>query len=171
MVMKMLYSGGVDVFADTTSGFEAEAVLGLPRKSGFLSHCAGKAVKVLDPHRHILPHTYSYDFVWLDRDQVDQAQSQIKFMREMGVRVEPGSVPRIIESLRRDRPRALKILESYEGAKIMKLNFRHIILNPQEAALRLKEIVPSLDVERAAAAVVRRTPRCHPSMMEHELAA
>lgn len=168
LVMRMLYAGGLEVYAENRTSFEVDAVLGLPDDPGFLAECSGRALKVLDPHVFQVPREYVYRFVWLDRNPRQQALSQAKlFEAFLGLKQKSHEIRRVRQSLVHDRPRALALLRSYENSKLLILRFADVLADPTLVAARLTTFVGrELDVGVMAACVVPREPKCLPYMLE-----
>lgn len=173
LVMGMLHAGGLPVHAENHIAYEHVDVLGLPDETAWLDRCAGKAVKALEPLHHRLPAGRRYRFVLMKRDPVEQAKSQVKFMRLVGgVRVGDDAVQLLAESLRQDYPRMLGHLTDL--GPVVTLRFEEVLADPPRAARLLASFLnfaEPLDVAAMAARVRPRGPECLPGLLELDLMA
>lgn len=168
LAMTMLWAGGMPVYADTACGFESEVVDLLPLKTTWMQNAVGRAVKVLNPHINVLPQTYGYNFIWMDRNERDMALSMAKFSRTLiGVNMSHTDQIRLERNLKQDRATVLPLLRRYEESRLLMLNFADIVTRPEEAAETLANFCDcDLNPEKMASVVVRRSPKCYPGMME-----
>jgi hypothetical protein len=175
VTMQMLHAGGVPCIGEWPA-FEVGDVNGAPVDPAFMARYPGHALKVLDPHRTKLPPLASGGvLIWLDRDPVEQARSQAKFVHLMtGVPVPNRAHMRSwTAGLRSDRVPALA---QFGGWPKLLLDFEQIVTDPRRAArsiaTRLEPWWPNLDAERMADQVRPRPPACAPDLaMELRLVA
>jgi hypothetical protein len=81
LALQMLAAGGVDCVGPYPSFEDAEHdQLRRTAPAEWAARAAGKAVKVLDPHRNPPPIGPAYRVLWLFRDWADQARSQLKMV-------------------------------------------------------------------------------------------
>jgi hypothetical protein len=186
MMMAMLHAGGIEPYCDPEDvghGYEAHEVAWLPSPSTWIRRCAGKAVKILDPHRHTPPPGYPYRVVFMVRDVDQQAQSLLRFTRKfVGTRVRVGiaGLPKLRASLRRDVARGQELMRALDP-KLLVVPFENVLSEPLwwafevlRHATRPDGDVPfTVDLERvnAMARVVRdRGPKALRRPAELELA-
>lgn len=170
MMMRMLHAGGVDVVADNLDSYETESTLGLPRDSGWLNMCAGKAVKVIDPNRYRLPRRLSYAVIFMRRDPAEQAKSKAKELKGT-IRVTPS----MLSALRQYIPAAYRQairecnLRNTSG-DALEVQFERVLDNPKHEAWRVKGWLARagfvVDAERMAAEVIPRGPECSDGLLE-----
>ena len=162
LMMRILYDSGMEVYAKSLASFEHSDVLSLPSCSTWMSKCEGKAVKILDPHRHVPPRGYEYRFLWMERNHVEQAKSQIKFLKATGMNVPRTAVGAIARSMEQDEPIAAKVLAGFKDSRIMRVRFGRLISKDESLARRIAEFVglPAIDYR----SVVHRSPLCLPGM-------
>jgi len=175
LVMRMLHRGGMPVVADDFASYEDLRVTLLPAHAEWLPECVGKALKILDPHEHLLPSAiYAYRFLWLTRDLREQARSQVKFIRANGFRIESQAWRWTERGLAKDVKRSIDVLQSrYQSSTLLPIRFEHLLAQPGAEARRIAEFC-GLAPERApimAACVKQRTPKCLPYLMEYEIVA
>lgn len=166
MVMQMLSAGGIECIGPFPA-FEVDEVKHAVSES-FIRLAAGRAVKVLDPHRVGLPGDVRV--IWLGRNHEQQAMSQAKFIALMFGRV-PNRTDRraMVRNYVKDR---LAVAKTLRGRPVLGLSFEEIIGNPLLAAAKMRQFlepVASLDATKAASAVIPRSHRCMPGL-EIELA-
>lgn len=175
LVMQMLHAGGMACIGDAPD-FEDSVNTGGHVDDQWLAMQAGRAVKILDPHRvgGGSPKTHRL-VIWLDRDVDEQAKSHSKFLHHMaGMPLFNREQRRLCaNSLKRDRARALV---QFKGQPILLMPFEMLIGKPLEAAglivdhLRVDQLRfrHPLDIAAMAAVVVPRTIECMPDLSIEE---
>ena len=177
LMMQMLYAGGMPLHPNASflSG-ECDETLRLEYgDTDWLDEVEGGALKVPEPQHLRLPTDREYRFIWMRRDETEQAKSCRKFMRWVtGSEVIPANkVKHLAASIKRDTPNILAMLrEDYHPAEVREFRFEDVLGAP----LRLSEYVAKfcgwgLDVEAMAAVVKQRPAKCLPYMLEERLAA
>lgn len=170
MVMRMLDAGGFPVVCPPdrrgTSYEDGRALLfdGSECSGSWLVGATG-AVKLLDPQRFRLPETLRQGSraIWLARNPVEQAKSQMKFLSILlGLRVNASERKRLVKSLRDDEPKALAALPPTR----LFLRFEEVLAEPLVAARAIASFVGPLDCEAMAAVVARRAPECAADMSQ-----
>lgn len=173
LVMQMLDAAGVPVVGSYPD-YEDDVNMSLPAldaQRDFASRCAGKAVKLLDPHLHAPPIGLDYRCIFLTRHPVEQAKSILKLIGARGDR----QARRAMESsVRRDTVRARDAVTRIGTGQFYNLPFEHIIHDPLGTAQQLQSYLrpwhgPPFDVEAMARRVRRRPATCLPYMLELEL--
>lgn len=175
LVMQMLAAAGVPVTGDAVyPGFEDERVLALltggPRR--WITEARGAAIKFLDPQRYRLPAGPRYKFIWMKRDEREQAKSQIKFMEAMfpgSVRTDRPARLLLAASYAADKPRALARLAEVSSDPPLTIAFEDLIRSPRATADTLAAYIGGLDADKMAACVLPRNPKCYPGLMESKL--
>jgi hypothetical protein len=169
MVMRMLYVGGIDVVANLGRiSFEDDRASSIPLAASFIKECQGKAVKVLDPHRHQLPSGFRYRLIWLHREPIEQARSTLKFMQVCGLGVPQNRETRhaLAASFKVDYRAFLRVSAGL-NMSWLRLWFEDILAFQVEAATRLQDFVGChLNIPAMADAVQARGPHCLPGMLE-----
>lgn len=135
----------------------------------------GSAVKWLDPHRLRAPFRDKAVVIWLDRDVIEQAKSQIKMISLLYggiIPIDADPAPMAM-GLRRDRIKARRVVDRYP---VLPLTFEELVTDPLTAAgniaLWLSRWFPVLDPERMADAVLPRGVECLPDLaIEQRLVA
>jgi hypothetical protein len=164
MVMRMLDAAGMPVVADSRASFESD-LFRQPRLMDW-NQFAGRAIKVLDPHRWCFPAASNVRFLFLARFPIDQARSQGKLLRACGVPVSRQQVAGIAKSLVDDYDRFRFHLQPHP---FLVLRFEHILFKPAREAARIGAFLgegfstPEA-IERMAGVVERRKPACRPDM-------
>lgn len=169
LVMQMLQAGGVDVTGEHPA-FELVEFTG-PRELAFLSRFRGRAVKIIDPYLFDWRGAPELKVIWLDRDPVEQAKSQIKFgawVANLPVKQTRSLLRQWTRSLRKDRPKCLALFKAL-GCELLSLSFESLVQEPLAAARCLAEFTGAAPAEAMAAVVRPRGPECYPGLLEVEL--
>ena len=176
LVMRMLAAGGAPVVGEAPD-FERFTIAEMADPALTEAHVRGRAVKALEPHRlgnrHPLLTVRPRHAILLSRDPVEQAKSQINFVRtlaEDAMRT-PGLLyshrpdnrvlrRAITAAIVRDQARAGTMLRT-GNVPVTPLRFEMIVTDPAAAADRLAfQLRPwwRLDAAAMAAVVRRRDP-------------
>jgi hypothetical protein len=140
LVMQMLSAAGIDC-TGLPPTWEEKPPKGADA-AYWVEHYAGRAIKVLDPHRLCPPKGPAYRVIWLDRNIRQQALSHLKFLRALRL-ADPQMPDKVIvkkfeKSLIRDRPRATSVLRGLAGEEnCYNLRFEDIINAPHVAAKQI----------------------------------
>ncbi len=128
----------------------------------------GRSIKLLDYFQwHDRLPDVPWRFVWSDRRPRQQALSQVKLMRAIGVRIAPFAADGLATSLRHDRG---PLLSRYRAVGVVHhTSFEALLRYPTiEAAGLSFAFDGEFDAASAAAVVVPRAPDCAPDL-RHEL--
>lgn len=175
LVMQMLHAAGVPTFG-TFPAFEDNLNMRLPQieaQREFVQACAGKAVKLLDPHLHAPPIGLEYRTIFLTRHPVEQAKSMLKLI---GSGTDRKARRAMEHAVRRDTGRAREAVIRIGDGRFYNMPFEHLIHDPLGSAEAIAKWVWKygdlpLDVEAMARCVRRRPASCLPYMLELELLA
>jgi hypothetical protein len=170
LAMQMLAAGGLPCVGRFPA-YEDGRVLAPRLDADWLRTLGGHAVKVIDPHLHAWPREVPRVVVWCDRDPVEQARSQAKFLSILaGATVDRSTVRALASSCRRDRASNLR---SFQRAPLLVLRFEDVIARPRREAVRLNQFLGGgLDPDAMTAAVRPRGAACAPGLaLEAELIA
>lgn len=172
LMMRMLYMGGLDVVANCgRTSFEDDHCTRVPLAAAFITTCEGKAVKVLDPHRHRLPHGFKYRVIWMKRDYDEQARSQLKFLSLVGGMAIPNkrqAEKKIAASIEFDHRLSMAMLVNEYRSSMLRVSFESLLINSEDEAARVAAfcLPDALDVAAMAAVVVPRPFACLPGLLE-----
>lgn len=167
MLMRMLDAGGIPpVEGSQPISYELPTIDLLGRLD--TKDVIGHASKILDfvihpDFRMVLGPQWR--FLWLDRNRTQQARSQIKFIETIGgVPLGPDAEAALVESYRRDRPRALRLLGAL--GQVTTFKYEHVLTDPLGAAYKIQQAVEPLDFDPVAANCVvhDRDPACRPDL-------
>lgn len=167
LVMQMLNAGGMPCAGEYPAFEAAESsghLGGASISAEWLASIPGHAVKILDPQNGRIPRSVCC-VIWCSRDYHEQARSQAKFAAMFGMPVNRDTVRAFEESYRRDKPAAVKSLLRTGTSGIMEVRFDDLLRNPQDEARKIADYCcTTLDVEKMATQVRRRSPLCAPGM-------
>lgn len=170
MVMQLLDAGGIRC-AGRAPAYEPERASPESFDPDFIASCAGGAVKLLDPYRVPVIQAPAL-VIWCRRDFMEQAKSQIKFVRLIfQIDVRSSAKEKMRKKLIEDHDKAWKWLSKMpERLAFMQVLFEDLIRDPVVAARAIGDFIRphgfSLDDQAAATAVIPRTVRCLPGLLE-----
>lgn len=131
-----------------------------------------EAVKIIDPHRGKLPFINAV-VVWLDRNFIQQAISQVKFCTMLnGLRYDPRAAQRICNSLKLERTQAIT---TFTGLERVTVAFEDAIEAQDKYCTAIKEFLApwhSLDIDKMLSCIQprQRGAKCEAGL-EIELAS
>lgn len=164
MLMRMLDAGGIPpVPGSAERSYEVGDVI---RSRAWWMSLPGHAVKLLDALQWgaQLPTAVTWQFIWSDRDPIEQARSTVKFAGAVipGV-LDPDAEAIIARSLRADREQLLERLADH--GDVLVTSFEAILSDPHDEAERIARFL-ELPFNPATAAVVahERGPACAPGL-------
>lgn len=161
LVMQMLAAGGMPCIGEYPAYEPPELGAGVVSYE-FMNQHPDHAFKWLDPKHVTLPYP-PVMVIWLTRNRLEQAKSQVKFAQQVcGMRMQPHAVRGMTEQIGKDEAWAKRITRPAHT-----LHFELLINSPRVAAGKLaKMLAPfaTLDVEAMAAQVVKRRPGCERGM-------
>lgn len=160
MVMTMLDRGGFPV-GDVGPAYEVRT----PMLPGQVSPAAlvpfrGMAVKWIDPTLAIVPHGVKARTIWLDRDPMEQARSQLKLL---GLKASRHQLRALAASLRSDAVKARQIVDRF--GPVLPMSFERILAAPIIEAVRIQQFLGTLNIAKASHAVIRRAAACAPDLI------
>lgn len=134
----------------------------------WVSEQRGRAVKVLEPHRHgwVFPEG-DYVCIWLDRDLDEQAKSHVKFQTEKrGIIIANprGARRQLIKMMKTERAEGIQMCESLGPTYYT--SFETLLDHPFQTASEIAfhcEIHPYW-IPAMGARVARRAPECRPTL-------
>lgn len=171
LIMRMLHVGGLPVIIDENNFvsyeyYQTERFSSIGN-SDWLK--PGHAIKILDIHRKKLPADKEYKIIYLLRDPLQQAKSQIKLMHETGIFLQ-GSQPhkKIKKSIEIDN---IKASLYYQKFAHIKISFEDLISDTKNVCQKLQlfigpidEHLHFLDLQAMENIVVKRSVSCMPDM-------
>lgn len=163
-MMQALQAGGIPTVGDWPAFEPAEA--GFPVDPGWLAAQAGRAVKVLEPHRSPAAMKVPHLAIWMERNLNEQARSQIKMVAALSVAGATATRRErrlMSEALKHDTRKALALLHPV----IARVEYEDLVERPVAVMHRIARRLPPgwrLDPEKAAAVIHRRDPRCAPGL-------
>ncbi|WP_332116022.1 hypothetical protein [Azorhizobium caulinodans] len=161
MVMTMLDRGGFPV-GDRPPAYEAQTPMVAGNvKTDALRPFAGMAIKWIDPTISRAPAGMHARTIFLHRDPIEQAKSQLKLMGMAPVR---RHVRTVAASIRRDTEKCQQIVRAL--GPCLFTSFERILSDPAAEAVRMEAFLadPVFDPARAAAAVRPRSAACAPDL-------
>lgn len=171
LMMSMLAAGGVPTVGNVPDYEVSEAMSG-KIDATWLASCSGKAVKILDPHKHIWPGPTLRPpllIIHMTRDHKQQAASILKFTKASGANVRDTRTARraLKSGLYHEAHRVDAAISSLRPIVRLDLQFEGLLADPAGSAQWLQGALctqHSLDVAAAAKVVLPRSPDCMPDM-------
>lgn len=166
MIMGMLDAGGIQPVAGTSEAsyeLEVDALHALTT-----ADVVGRSVKILELWRYGPLPPAEWRIIWLDRDPLEQAKSQTKFLMSLTPGLlsvtEDEAVRRFAESYNEQRAASLGVLRRRSPVTV--IQFERVLANPSKAAKVIAGVCPEWTFDRAAAAAVvhDRGPECLPDL-------
>lgn len=162
MTMQMLHAGGVPVQGEFPA-FEPFEIDMIP-----WGQVQGTAVKLVDSHLQFPPtdRNPGYRVILTTRDITQQAMSQVKFLKAAGFHLAIDS-KQLRQSIIRDNATIRNWAEQQES--MLHIPFERTLSEPAATARRIRDFIGpefSIDVDRAAAVVIKRSPKCYTGMLE-----
>lgn len=173
LLMKMLLHGGLPVFVDPKFHpyYESSLQMTLPTNYSWLNECKGAAVKVLFPFCLDLPKGFSYKFVWITRNPIEQSKSLLKVARlsgdaflkannkniNFGEKLDIDSCSLNPYEIKMASRSALQTLKSH-NMPILIVSFEDLISQPMETAILISNFLPeyNLNINEMTKSVVPR---------------
>ena len=170
LMMRMLHVGGMDVYAENPFSYETHDNFRLPHDTDWLSQAENKAMKILEPLEFYPPRGREYRFIFMTRDPIQQAKSQLKFLSATmeDFEVSRHALTKIKRSLKRDTPKAIEMLISYPASQLIVVPFEALIAHPTGEAMRVSRLCGGLNVLAMAGTVIERSSDCLPYFLELE---
>lgn len=176
LAMKMLEAGGIPLYYNADDPLH-NALREHPDhsrlKAGdnqWVKNCEGMAVKVLMPCFHPLPVDLEYRFIWMDRNSKEHAKSNRKFinvLKHVPIQ-EIFSKREFVERHKKYTIKGLKYLkDTHPISSVKRIRFETVLKRPWGMALEIAAFLEvPLDIEKMAAIVEPRSPRCYKGFLE-----
>lgn len=149
LCMQMLQAADVPCLGEFPA-FEPDCV-GFNRSTAALLDTRGFAMKIIDPHVSKWPHRFNAKIIWLSRNVVQQAKSQVKFINLTENNSIPGQAWRAIaKSLKADRWKCVEWWNSCVTEPLF-LSFEDLVGDPLTSSRRLAgflDIAPDIQAMR-----------------------
>lgn len=160
LMMQMLNAAGVRCYGEHPSYEDHRANIGGDIAS-LISDFRGGAIKILDPTYHKWPSDPECVFIWMRRNRFEQAKSNVKFMKAMGIHMPKGAIAQLQKSFVNDEPRALKLIRA-TGGEIVFCTFEQAIRGEITAVSDALGINP----DKMRSVIVPRGPECLRGLLE-----
>jgi hypothetical protein len=166
LVMAMLAAGGLQTVGAAPL-FEHPQYIARRTDFRFLRRQNGKVIKWVDPIATIIPHDVVGPVLWLDRDMIEQAKSQIKCANAFGENwpIDAAMIAEVEGQIHTKRNTALARAATVGPVTI--LTFEELLFDPVGSAKTLREVFQTfsnLDIEAASSVVRSRSPQCAAGM-------
>lgn len=175
LMMAMLQAGGLPLYYDKgkETSWETDKQSLLPEHCAWLSECEGKAVKILEPCYSEIPSSSGLEYrsILMFRNPIEQAKSQLKFLRAVGgFRVDTSNrmVKRLAHSIAADGQPMMESLERL--GPVFPVVFEILLTKPVIVARQVEEFLGiCLDLDAMVAQVRKRPTGCLPGLLELDL--
>lgn len=171
LVMRMLAAGGVPTIGTAPDWESPENVRLLEDDPIAWAHAIdGKAVKLLDAHRHQLPDLSDFRLIWLQRDAREQAKSMLRLLGTMfsTIQIDRKSIRAMQSGIQRDTPLALRAIGLAGSHRSIAMPFERILNQPLLSAHVLCDFldIPANRALIMASQVMKRSPAARTVPME-----
>jgi len=163
-VMMMLDAGGYPVWGEPPD-YE-------PQYMPYPPEHIGVAVKTLMPHRFGVP-LGQHRYIWLDRDRLEQAKSQVKLAERKGLtkklsdRDREIAIQRTLWNIPKERGLAMNALRR---EKVLVLSYEKLLADPENVAKRIEKFSRrNLDICAMVDMIAIRSPACAETFLEADL--
>ncbi|MCS0501575.1 sulfotransferase [Ancylobacter mangrovi] len=161
LVMTMLDRGGFPVVGSRPA-YELDEMRPGQHQEATLRQMRGRAVKWIDPTAFPVPIGTRALTVWMHRDPIQQARSQMKLL---GLEANRQDARRMAARLRADELRARETVRRL--GPVLDIAFESILQDPTGTAIRLSVFLEGhgkLETAPAASVVIPRSPLCAPDL-------
>jgi hypothetical protein len=146
LVMTMLHRGGLPVYADSHTGYEASKVISLDRDNSFLYELSANkqshtVIKILHPYITALPLDIPVKVIWMHRNAKDQAKSQRKLLLHAGVEVPRQEIHQLAKLTTRIHKKMTKAFKR-SGISWLPVEYSRLKSDPGEVVKRLTNFLP-----------------------------
>lgn len=164
LLMQMLHAGGIKVIGNSVS-YEDPRTEPLNRKADTTFMQLGKAIKIIDLHRKQLPDNIPCRILYLTRNNVDQAKSQIKLLQQVcNVPVPNKEYKAFSKQINIDNAKAFEKMAK-KGYKYLPLSFGQLIEDSYHTCVSITKFLQiDLDIQKMIAVVIKRPLECMPDM-------
>lgn len=160
LIMQMLYSGGLPVFADSTRKadqhnekgyFEHPDVDNIRKDNSFLKNCRGKAVKIVAHRMYWLDDSLNYRVIYMHRNIHSTCRSQEEMIKVRGKQ------PEDIEVVKQKYLNFLdRFLNDFQDWDMKEFNYEDILDEPRLHSYYMAKFLSlSLDTRKMSKAVDR----------------
>lgn len=177
LMMQMLHAGGVPCIGEWPAYETSASNFGSFDPVAFAA-LRGTAIKLIDPARLPIGAMPNHIVIWLERDPVEQAKSQVKMMQGFGAGVPANrkTIRTMVSGIRRDTGPSMAALGIRAVCPSIRIQFEYL-LDPFGNKVAMAALVGflsrhgygDLDLGKMVGQIRRRSPECYPGMLEFEL--
>lgn len=166
LMMSILQAAGIPVVVDSNASMEFGKVCSLPDEYAWMEDIRGKAVKIIDPKNWPPPAHLPIRWIWMHRNPLEQAKSQLKFLRATFPNgAPPIDLHRLLASIARDNIGVPTWLENTPGWTVHRVAFENLLLAPHVVIEDLGRFLDRFfDVGELAKLIIDRPTSCAPDL-------
>ncbi len=163
MMMKMLASGGIDIYTDNVRQadednpqgyYEVEKVKKLQENSAWLHHVRGRAVKIVSSLLYYVPFSLPYKVIFMRRDMQEILLSQKKMLERSGQAAEQAANDSLALKFETHLQKIIAWIDAQKHIDCLYIDYKQAIDDPLACAQKIQEFLGRpLDIEAMAAAV------------------
>ena len=160
MMMSMLEAGGMPLLTDDIRTadednprgyYEFERVKQIEHDQAWLEDAKGKAVKMVSALLERLPHSYSYNVIFMRRNLEEILASQRQMLIRRGRPVDPSADEQMTRIFRKHLRQVQHWLDTQPNIRVLYMQYRHVLDDPAGQAERVNRFLGNvLDVEAMA---------------------
>jgi predicted AlkP superfamily phosphohydrolase/phosphomutase/tetratricopeptide (TPR) repeat protein len=167
MMMQMLEKGGMEIFTDKKREadennpkgyYEHEMIKNLAKNNRILNTASGKVVKVIAHLLKHLPDNFEYKIIFMERSLEEVMFSQDKMLVRLGKKKSAETLNlKIMDQYTEQLKRFKDWISTHSNYKAIYVNYREVIENPFEQALRINEFLDYTLMPELMAKVVEKS--------------
>lgn len=169
LTMQMLDAGGYPCVGEYPS-YETRESSAFELTNDYVKKASGAALKVIDPQ---MATARGVDLsqcriIFLTRDPIEQAKSQIKMANMIFKAAEPTreNIRAMSAGIKRDLQLCRKI---FKGQEVLYISFENLITKPENTVSKLSDFVGGIDEGKALSQLRLRKPENYTGFLEMEL--
>jgi hypothetical protein len=163
MMMKMLASGGVDIYTDNVRQadednpqgyYEVEKVKKLQEDATWLHQVRGRAVKIVSSLLYYVPFSLPYKVIFMQRDLQEILLSQQKMLERSGQSAGQETTDLLAQKFETHLQKITAWIDAQRHINCLYVDYKKVVADPVSYAQKIQEFLGQpLDIEAMASAV------------------
>jgi LPS sulfotransferase NodH len=163
MMMKMLASGGIEIYTDNVRQadednpqgyYEVEKVKKLQEDAAWLHHVRGRAVKIVSSLLYYVPFSLPYKVVFMRRDMEEILLSQQKMLERSGQSADQEANNMLAQKFETHLQKIITWIDAQRHIDCLYVDYKKIVEDPVSYAQKIQEFLGQpLNIEAMVSAV------------------